>query len=258
MTTQHIALTRKKILEVLAPVISNEWDAKYLEVSLDRFIQTLKLVPAKCMKILDAGSGPGHLAILLKILYDFDVSCIDVNADYACKLNNLGINFEVCDLNSDKIPFPDESFDLVLFCEVLEHLLNPLNALREIRRVLIKNGVLILTTPKRGGTSPVWRLTFKLSRLRHGFSDLEMRNRVPFGKFMRHIKEYSFSECVKLLLANGFHILEAYLSNCVERRYYQKLYGDYDWKTPLRKLMLFLNAGLPLQGLIMIKAVKIE
>lgn len=52
----------------------------------------------------------------------------------------------ITDLNS-QINLPDDFADLVLMTEVLEHLHNPGKALREIYRILKKDGRLILTTP---------------------------------------------------------------------------------------------------------------
>jgi SAM-dependent methyltransferase len=45
------------------------------------------------------------------------------------------------------LPYPDESFDLVVLTEVIEHLENHRAALSEVARVLRPNGHLILTTP---------------------------------------------------------------------------------------------------------------
>ena len=45
------------------------------------------------------------------------------------------------------LPFRNEVFDRVFCIEVLEHLNSPLKALNEIRRVLNKNGTIIVTVP---------------------------------------------------------------------------------------------------------------
>ena len=46
-----------------------------------------------------------------------------------------------------EIPYPDESFDLVIANHVLEHVSDDLRALRELRRVLKVGGFVILQTP---------------------------------------------------------------------------------------------------------------
>ena len=48
---------------------------------------------------------------------------------------------------SKKLPFKDNSIDTIILGGVIEHLENPLSALREINRVLKVNGVLLMETP---------------------------------------------------------------------------------------------------------------
>jgi len=49
---------------------------------------------------------------------------------------------------SDKIPFADEYFDSILCTELLEHLAEPQDTIKEIKRVLKKGGYLYLTVPQ--------------------------------------------------------------------------------------------------------------
>jgi SAM-dependent methyltransferase len=58
---------------------------------------------------------------------------------------------------------PDNSFDFIIFTEVLEHTLNPFDAVKELHRILKPNGLLFFSTPcnfRIHGPSPdCWRFT---------------------------------------------------------------------------------------------------
>lgn len=53
----------------------------------------------------------------------------------------------LCDITT--IPLEDASFDYVMCTEVLEHLANPQDALRELTRILKPNGTMLITAPFR-------------------------------------------------------------------------------------------------------------
>ena len=71
------------------------------------------------------------------------------------------------------LPYPDDAFDLVVFCEVAEHLPTYIPAVFEIGRVLAPRGHLILSTPNVGRLHSRWRFfwtgTHKLIRRRVGW-----------------------------------------------------------------------------------------
>lgn len=56
---------------------------------------------------------------------------------------------------AEELPFPNRSFRRVLATEILEHFPDPAPAVREIRRVLTDDGMLIGTTPR---TALLWNL----------------------------------------------------------------------------------------------------
>ncbi|GAC1314393.1 MAG: hypothetical protein NVSMB2_03760 [Chloroflexota bacterium] len=98
------------------------------------------LVPG--MRLLDCGCGPGSITVgLAKAVHPGDVVAIDiapVQLDRARQLADehgaSNITFQLADIY--KLPFPDNSFDAGFAHNVLEHLRDPLAALREMRRVL--------------------------------------------------------------------------------------------------------------------------
>lgn len=99
------------------------------------------------MNILEFGSGAGNLLHRIKeigfhgkiVASDIQPRPIDVPRS---------IEWVVADLN-DRLNIPDNSFDLIVSTEVVEHLENPRAVFREFSRLLRPTGKLILTTPNQ-------------------------------------------------------------------------------------------------------------
>ena len=96
-------------------------------------------------RILDFGSGAGALAGELQRAgveaHGVDASKEAIDYGTAHGVRNLLTHKE------GKLPYADAYFDCVLAMDVLEHLPEEAPVLTEIKRVLKKNGVLIITVP---------------------------------------------------------------------------------------------------------------
>ena len=57
------------------------------------------------------------------------------------------INFKFTLGNIEKIPFNDNTFDVVTASEVIEHIEHPMQALKEVHRILKPQGVFVMSTP---------------------------------------------------------------------------------------------------------------
>src|SRR5204863_9220093 len=96
----------------------------------------------------------------------------------------------------------------VLFCEVLEHLLEePLRSLREIQRVLKHGGTLIVTTPNATRLENV-------ARLLAGENMYDPYS--AYGPYGRHNREYTLNELRLLLTHAGFTIQRAFTADVHE------------------------------------------
>jgi SAM-dependent methyltransferase len=113
----------------------------------DGFFETVGRMVAEVepASVLDAGCGEGETIERLGDLLPHPVTGVDLNPEsvrFAAE-RLPGDRFDTADLLS--LPFEDDSFDLVLCLEVLEHIPDPRPALDELARV--SSGELILSVP---------------------------------------------------------------------------------------------------------------
>lgn len=121
--------------------------AKLKKQGSRNFAQQNKQGSVKKLKLLDVGCGNGRLSHFLK-KEPIEYIGIDNNRTMLriAKKKNPQAKFRYGDVC--KLPFPARSFDTVWSIAVLHHLPNKtlqLKALREIKRVLIRGGSLMLT-----------------------------------------------------------------------------------------------------------------
>lgn len=111
--------------------------------------KSLKDIP-KGGRILDAGAGEqpfkkfcGHLDYVSQDFGKYD----PINMNTGLQMDSW--DYGQLDIVSDiaSIPEDDESFDAILCTEVLEHIINPREAIIEFGRLLKKDGKLLLTSP---------------------------------------------------------------------------------------------------------------
>lgn len=98
-----------------------------------------------CRSVLDIGCGNGTaLEYFSKTAHR--LAGIDLNnyLNVACKKE---IEFSSVDLNFEKLPQQDQSFDAVFALQVVEHLENPFHIMREAHRVLKDEGLFIISVP---------------------------------------------------------------------------------------------------------------
>ena len=100
------------------------------------------------MRLVDCGCGPGAITVdLAQAVTPGEVIGIDLREDALTHGRKLAQDRELSNVtfqvaNVYQLPFPDASFDAAFACAVLQHLAAPLEALKEMRRVLQSGGVI--------------------------------------------------------------------------------------------------------------------
>lgn len=109
----------------------------------------LNMIPNKVERVLDVGCSTGNLGKSIKEKYSSEVYGIEVNKEMAkeAKKNLDKVLIE----NIENVDFSDNffknKFDLIVFGDVLEHLVNPWKVLKESVTVLESSGYIIASIP---------------------------------------------------------------------------------------------------------------
>jgi ubiquinone/menaquinone biosynthesis C-methylase UbiE len=114
------------------------------------------------LRVLEIGCGRGAFALELAdrgasvVAADFSPSAVDRAREL------VGDSCETLVADIQQIPFPDESFDLVVSLETLEHVPDPDRGLAELVRVTKRGGRLIVTTPNYLSLVGLYRVALRL------------------------------------------------------------------------------------------------
>jgi 2-polyprenyl-3-methyl-5-hydroxy-6-metoxy-1,4-benzoquinol methylase len=101
-------------------------------------------------RVLDAGCGVGYGTAMLADAGATQAIGVDIAADAvaAATAAHSSLEFIACDIHA--LPFGDDSFDLVVCFEVIEHVEAQDAVIAELARVLAPGGVLAISSPNRG------------------------------------------------------------------------------------------------------------
>lgn len=113
---------------------------------LERVCGRAALLTVTGDSILDVGAGEGMMtAQLASRVPGREIVAIEYEAEGCAEFRSRYPDLRVVKGSAYNLPYPDDSFDLLTCFEVLEHLDDPEQALREMRRVARRH--VVLTVP---------------------------------------------------------------------------------------------------------------
>ncbi len=112
-----------------------------------RELLKLFLTKTRPKKILDIGCGTGETLTFLKTIFpNADLFGIDYSSK-AVKFSKDRGHKNIFKAGANKLPFKKNTFDVILFLDVLEHIDDDFGAIKEAKRVLKSGGKIIITGP---------------------------------------------------------------------------------------------------------------
>jgi 2-polyprenyl-3-methyl-5-hydroxy-6-metoxy-1,4-benzoquinol methylase len=147
-------------------------------------------------RVLDIGCSSGYLARPLAERGAHVVG-IELDEDAAAEARQVCDEVLVGDVESMELPFPPQSFDVVLCGDVIEHLRDAERFLERVRPLLKPGGRLVLTTPNVAN----WAMRLGLLAGRWRYSDRGILDRT-------HTHLFTKKTLVETLERAGYRIVQ--------------------------------------------------
>jgi SAM-dependent methyltransferase len=200
---------------------NTEGERRYLQMLRGSYVRTVSDVDRLCAsfrtggRLLEIGSYLGCVSFALKRV-GYSVFALDIpefhnSPKLRAAYDRHSVPFCGVNLRHGRLPYESESFDMVIMCEVIEHLnFNPLPTLMEINRVLKVGGYLYIGTPNQSRLAN--RLRAMAGRSFHNpiedfFAQLGNSRNMLVGL---HWREYTLGEMLEMLEKMGFEVTQRY------------------------------------------------
>jgi 2-polyprenyl-3-methyl-5-hydroxy-6-metoxy-1,4-benzoquinol methylase len=173
----------------------------YMIPVFDKLITNYKIG----QQILDVGCGNGLFGHYFKTKNN-TITGVDASEYALNSAENRGYNeiHLVSDFCSEQLPFKDDSYDFVICKDVMEHLLDPVFLLKEIKRVVKKDGLVFINVPNH--FSFFYRIKFLFT------NNIDTQNFFPSSHEWDypHIRFFTFEGIKELCLSQGFEYITHY------------------------------------------------
>jgi 2-polyprenyl-3-methyl-5-hydroxy-6-metoxy-1,4-benzoquinol methylase len=179
---------------VMDPSITRE------DTNIGDFRKALDLITEykQAGKLLDVGCALG-IFLSMACRRGWDAYGIDIS-EYAASYARNVMGLKVAAGTLEEVGYPEKSFDVITLLDVLEHFAEPSRQLKEVRRILKDDGIVLLNTPNQDGLLRI--MAHGLYRFSGGIVAYPLRK--LYHCF--HLYYYTPRTLHALLEKNGFRI----------------------------------------------------
>jgi len=155
-------------------------------------------------RILEVAPGPGYLAIEIARRGDFEISGLDISHTFveiaSCNAREAHVEIDFRQGNASAMPFPENTFDLVLCRAAFKNFSRPVTAMNEMYRVLKPGGRALIVDLRKDASmddidayirrsglgwanSVIYRVTFRYVLLPRAYSRQQLMDMAAASTF---------------------------------------------------------------------------
>ena len=183
-------------------------------------------------KILDIGCFTGYLMERLKEKNN-EVYGVDISQKAVSNAKKKGLTVSQGDVEKG-LKFKDNTFDVIVMGEIIEHVFDTDKVIREIRRMLKSEGSVVITTPNIACLNRRLRLLLG----ENPYIDIGVLNDDNKTTASGHIRYFTFANLKILLERNGFKVREytsdVFLLKSLRSYSLAKTFPTFGWSIIMR------------------------
>lgn len=185
----------------------------------------------KNQKVLELGCGRGDFLneFVNNGLEGYGVDLLDY-----CKKFFPNLNFKKVDMSNEKLPYEDNSFDIIFSKSIIEHFYYPDKIFKEAYRVLKPDGTIITLTPE---WQYIYKSFFEDFTHRTPFTSVSLSNIQEMSGF-KNIKVESFKQLPIIFENNFFSKIFSFFSFLTRVLVPEKLRMKNKWIRFSKEIML--------------------
>lgn len=111
--------------------------------------------------VLEVAPGPGYLSIALAKAGDYQITGLDISADFVAiaqrNAKQANVNIDFRQGNAADMPFRDNQFDFIICTAAFKNFKEPVKAMNEMMRVLKPRGIALIIDMNRNASRSALR-----------------------------------------------------------------------------------------------------
>ncbi len=147
-------------------------------------------------RVLEIGCADGRLANLLTIKKKCQVYCVEKDHAMSCIARGKCKKMLNIDIERTLLPYSEGFFDHIIMGNVLEHMVDPVKVLKDLKKYLSDDGYLIYSVPNIVN----WHSRLTMFSGKFEYADSGVFDRT-------HLHFYNFNEAKKLAADAGYSII---------------------------------------------------